>query len=74
MEGTAMSDSKILTSEEVEKIESRKTNSYGSMVNLPVADRDDICATVRHLLSENEKLRARILELETDIDTERGYL
>ena len=68
---------KILTSEE----ELSRLSALSQAKNLDFADVDGIlrqvpalCATVRQLLSENEQLRGRILELETEIDTRAGYL
>lgn len=53
-----MSNSKILTSEEVAEIAIRpavNTSPLDQRVLLRSDERDALCATVRHLLSENER-------------------
>lgn len=65
-----MSDSvKVLSDDEVAKIANLKTNSYGSMVNLPVAQRDALCATVRALRSRTAYDWADIVEKLQDENT-----
>lgn len=46
----------LLSESEIAEIEKWKTNSYGSMVNLPVAKRDAICQTVRALREKHTRL------------------
>lgn len=58
---------KVLSDDALREIEAWKTNSYGSMVNLPVAKRDALCATVRTLRQQNQELKA-IVDIGTSDD------
>lgn len=46
-----------LDDKQIAAIEARKTYQYGTMVNLTVAERDALCATVKQLRAENDRLK-----------------
>lgn len=67
-------DTPILDEAAIAEIEAWKTNSYGSMVNLPIGKRDALCATVRALQKQNEVARGYASHFEAKYDALQSQL